>query len=299
MLAVNIEGITKSYDGKQNALDNISLEVPAGEIFGFLGPNGSGKTTTVRILNAILSPTSGKARIFDKDITKDAMHIHRISGVMTESAACYENLTGEENLMFFGKMHGVEEREAQKRAESLLKTLELSDARSKKVGNYSTGMRKRIQLAIALMHNPRILFLDEPTSGLDPETAKNVTDYIQRLAHEKEVTVLLCTHQLKYAQDICTMYAFINNGSILGCGSFDQLAAAKGAKLNLRIRGEGIPSKYGFKAIDSTNFTKAITKDENVSDLLFDILKDGGKIYEAVHEKWDLEQLYFSYVKGE
>lgn len=298
MHAVNIEGLTKSFDGTNKALDNINLDIPKGEIFGFLGPNGSGKTTTVRILNGILSPSSGKATILGKDSATQSLDIHRLSGVMTETASCYENLTAVENLLFFGRMYGISEVELKKRIVDILKRLELFEARDKKVKTFSTGMRKRVSLAIALIHNPQILFLDEPTSGLDPENALNVTKMIKALAEENQVTIFLCTHQLKYAEDICTLYGFINKGSILGFGSFEKLASAKAAKTIFKIRGEKIPDNLQFSHEGDNVYKRSISGDEEASELIYNILKGGGRVFEAVHEKWNLEQLYFSYVKG-
>ncbi len=185
MNAINISNLKKSYDGKTNALNNISLSIPKGEIFGFLGPNGSGKTTTVRVLNGILSSTSGHAEILGKPVNEHNLELHRLCGVMTESSSCYENLTAEQNLIFFGRMHGMEEKLLRQRVDFILKRLELLDVRNRKVKALSTGMRKRVSLAIALIHNPQILFLDEPTSGLDPENALNVSKLIKELAAGK------------------------------------------------------------------------------------------------------------------
>jgi ABC-2 type transport system ATP-binding protein len=296
MLAVNIENLSKSYDGNTKALDNINLNIPKGEIFGFLGPNGSGKTTTVRILNGILSPTIGRASILGKDTIKESLGIHKLCGVMTETAACYENMSAEENLLFFGRMHVMEEKQLKARVEYILKKLELYEVRDRKVKKYSTGMRKRVSLAVALIHNPQILFLDEPTSGLDPETALNVTKLIKELAEESQVTVFLCTHQLKYAEDICTLYGFINNGSLLGFGTFDELAAKKNAQIFLKVRGEKVPDNLGFKYVDNGTYRAAVSGDEAASELIYKIYKSGGKVFEATHEKWSLEELYFSYI---
>jgi ABC-2 type transport system ATP-binding protein len=298
MDAINIDSMSKSYDGTTNALDNINLNIPKGEVFGFLGPNGSGKTTMVRILNGILSPTGGNASILGKDVAKDSIDIHKLCGVMTETAACYENLSAEDNLLFFGRMHDMDERELKKRVEYILKKLELYEVRERKVKKFSTGMRKRVSLAIALIHNPQILFLDEPTSGLDPENALNVTKLIQELAEENKVTVFLCTHQLKYAQDICTLYGFINNGTLLGFGTFDELAARKNANLFLKLRGIGVPDNLGFNYEGNNVYKRSISGDEDASELIHKVLKGGGRVFEAVHEKWNLEELYFSYIKG-
>ena len=298
MNAINIENLRKSFDGQTNALNNINLSIPRGEIFGFLGPNGSGKTTTVRILNGILSATSGHAEILGKPIKENIRELHRLCGVMTESASCYENLTAEQNLIFFGRMYGVEEKLLKDRTNSILKKLELFDVKDKKVKAFSTGMRKRISLAIALIHSPEILFLDEPTSGLDPENALNVTRLIKELSQENEVTIFLCTHQLKYAEDICTLYGFINKGNILGFGTFDELASKKNATLQLKIRGNNISEKLGFLHEGNNLYSKPISGDKEVTPLIHSILTNGGEIYEVVQQKWSLEQLYFKYIKG-
>lgn len=298
MNAINIMNLRKSYDGQINALNDISLCIPKGEIFGFLGPNGSGKTTTVRILNGILSATSGHAEILGKPVKESNLDLHRLCGVMTESASCYENLTAEQNLIFFGKMHGMEENLLKERTNFILNKLELIDVKDKKVKAFSTGMRKRISLAIALIHSPQVLFLDEPTSGLDPENALNVTRLIKELAEENDVTIFLCTHQLKYAEDICTLYGFIDKGNMLGFGTFDELAAKKSASLQLKIRGKNISEKLGLLPEGNNLYSKSISGDKEVSPIIQSILTNGGEIYEVVQQKWSLEQLYFKYIKG-
>jgi len=298
MNAINISNLRKSYDGKTNALNNISLSIPKGEIFGFLGPNGSGKTTTVRVLNGILSSTSGHAEILGKPVNEHNLELHRLCGVMTESSSCYENLTAEENLIFFGRMHGMEEKLLKQSVNSILKRLELLAVRDRKVKALSTGMRKRVSLAIALVHNPQILFLDEPTSGLDPENALNVSKLIKELAQENEVTIFLCTHQLKYAEDICTLYGFVNNGNVLGFGTFDELASKKNASLQLKIRGKNISDKFGMMREENNLYSKSISGDSEVNAIIHSIIATGGEIYEVLQQKWSLEQLYFMYIKG-
>jgi len=192
----------------------------------------------------------------------------------------------------------MDEKLLKERADSILKRLELLDIKNKKVKALSTGMRKRISLAISLIHNPQILFLDEPTSGLDPENALNVTRLIKELAEENEVTIFLCTHQLKYAEDICTLYSFINNGNVLGFGTFDELASKKNASLQLKIRGRNISESLGLIREDNNLYSKPISGDKEVTPLIQSILLNGGEIYEVVQQKWSLEQLYFKYIKG-
>ncbi|WP_291578551.1 ABC transporter ATP-binding protein [Clostridium sp. UBA6640] len=299
MNAIEVRNLTKSYDGINKALDNINFIVPEGSIVGFLGPNGSGKTTTVRILNGILTPSEGEVKIFEHDVTKDQIKIHSLSGVMTETACSYENLSGEENLIFFGKMHGLNNNEIKKRSNELLNRLELEDVKHRKVKAYSTGMKKRISLAIALIHNPKILFLDEPTSGLDPESAENVTKLIKNMTFENKSTVFMCTHQLKYAQDICSLYALISKGTLLGFGSFEELCNDRNFNDSIIIRGENIPNNVGLNKIDRNIYRKHISSDEEVAKLLHNIFSSNGKIYEVRREKPSLEDLYFSYVRGD
>lgn len=299
MKGIYVENLTKTYDGIYNALNNISFQLSEGEIMGFLGPNGSGKTTTVRILNGVLKPTSGNGQILGRDIVKEALEIHKISGVMTESAACYGNLTALENLMFFGSVHGIREIIVKERSINLLKRLELYEHRNKKVKEYSTGMKKRVSLAIALIHEPRILFLDEPTSGLDPESASNVTKFIKELSKENKVTVLLCTHQLKYAEEICSSYGFIDKGNMLGYGTFEELTKRLNCKNNMIIKGEDIYNESGLIETERGIYRKEVNNDEEISKVIHEILNKGGKIYEVYREKMSLEKLYFNYVRSE
>jgi ABC-2 type transport system ATP-binding protein len=299
MNAIETYQLKKSYDGSKLALDQASFEIGQGEIFGFLGPNGSGKTTMVRLLNGILVPSDGSAAVMGKDILNDQTEIHKLCGVMTETALMYENLTGIENLKFFGRLHGMTERVIRESSDVLFKSLELVEARDKKVKTYSTGMKRRLSLARALLHGPKVLFLDEPTSGLDPESAMNVTKMIKQLSIEHGVTVFLCTHQLKYAEEICTLYGFIHNGIMLGFGTFDELLKQKNSSKYLEIRGEKLPLIKSSEVNQEGKLRIPIQSDSDVTMILQDILSKGGKIYEAKQIKWNLEDLYFSFQKGE
>ena len=297
MYAIEVQKLSKSYNRNEYALSQMSFDIPEGEIFGFLGPNGSGKTTTVRLLNGILAPTSGQAVIFGKDITKEQASIHGLCGVMTETALMYENLTGLENMLFFGNMHGMDVADARQRSESLFKSLDLTDSSGKKVKAYSTGMKRRLSLARALLHRPKILFLDEPTSGLDPESAMNVIRMIRQLSAEQGVTSFICTHQLRYAEEICTLYGFIQKGSMLGFGTFSELLHQRNSTKYLEIRGADFPVMKTSELATEDLLRIPIQGDPDVSGILSDILSRGGKIYNAQQVCWDLEDLYFSFQK--
>lgn len=299
MKAIEIDKLKKTFDGREYALDEASLTIPQGEIFGFLGPNGSGKTTTVRLLNGVLTPSGGQATVMGKDILKDQAEIHKLCGVMTETALMYENLTGMENLAFFGRLHRMEDKAIKERGLALLQSFELVEAKDRKLKTYSTGMKRRLSLARALLHSPKVLFLDEPTSGLDPEAAMNVTQMIRNLSVEHGVTVFLCTHQLKYAEEICTLYGFIHKGKIIGLGTFEQLLKQKNSKIYLEIRGEELPEIKSSKKTPEGKLRVPITSDTDVTILLHDILSRGGKVYEAKQVRWDLEDLYFSFQRGD
>lgn len=298
MHAIKIKNLEKSFDGQTSVLKNINLSIPEGEIFGFLGPNGSGKTTTVRILNGLLSMSSGHAEILNNSVAENPKAVHRLCGVMTETAHSYRHLTTEQNLRFFGNMHEMEESLLSERIEYLISKLELREVREQKVQTLSTGMKKRVSLAIALIHDPKVLFLDEPTSGLDPESARNVTGLIKNLATENKVTVFLCTHQLKYAEEICSLYGFIHKGELLGFGTFDELAALKQARVQLTVRGNSIPSNLGFVQSRGGVYAKHVSDDEEASAMITAIVKNGGKIFEAKQQKLTLEELYFMFIKN-
>jgi len=295
MLAITVEKVGKVYQSGTKALSDVSFEIPQGEVFGFLGPNGAGKTTMVRLLNGILNPTAGHASVHGLDVTKQAGEVHHLCGVLTETAAPYESLTGLENLKFFGRLHGMDEKRILSRAAGLLQAMELTEHRDKKVKAYSTGMKKRLLLARALLHEPKVLFLDEPTSGLDPEASANVTAMIGGLVKQEGVTVFLCTHQLKYAEEICTLYGFMQQGELMGFGTFEELLARQGGRTRLVLRGENLPVLAGAEYASGGGMAVPVRDDAEVSEILRNILTGGGQLYEARQERWGLEELYFSY----
>ncbi|HCA42038.1 MAG TPA: ABC transporter ATP-binding protein [Bacteroidetes bacterium] len=287
MNLINVENLCKSF-GDNNVVNDISFSVPKGEIFGFLGPNGAGKTTTLRLLNGLLTPSSGKIIIKNNVLSETTIPgIHSVSGVVTDTAEFYDYLTGYENISFFGNLFGIKSNLLKERSDYLFNEFELLEAKNKIVKNYSTGMKKRLKLIRAFLNNPEILYLDEPTSGLDPEGAKLVNDYIIKQVEKENVTVFLCTHQLKYAQDICSLYGFIDNGSLIAFGTFDELRQKVDDSLYLEIRGKNLNST-------GSDYLKVkINNDADAWKIISEIFKSGGEVIEAKQIKIDLEELYF------
>lgn len=304
--AVTLNHLCKTYADGKKAVNDIHLSLAPGEIFGFLGPNGAGKTTTVKLLNGILTPTQGSCRVYDIDPAAHPEQAHALSGVVTEHAQMYDHLTGMENLLFYGSLFGLAAAECARRSLSLLEQMELADAKDKKLAAYSTGMRKRLSLARALIHQPKILFLDEPTSGLDPQSAQNVHTIIQNLTKEQGITVFLCTHQLRYAQEICTRYGLICEGSLLAQGTLEELRQKSCSGITVKIRASKIPNTlsgakrnlYTQSAPDKHSgqpgeYLLRVQSDSEIPQIARKIIENGGEIYHISATQPSLEELYF------
>jgi ABC-2 type transport system ATP-binding protein len=203
---IETKKLTKKF-GDNLAVDRLDLRVEEGEVFGFLGPNGAGKTTTIRMLTALISATSGSASVMGHEIGHDDDQIRRNVGILTESPGLYDRLSAERNLTFFARLYEVGQPSEQ--VERYLKMLGLWERRHEEAGTFSKGMRQKLVIARALLHEPRVLFLDEPTSGLDPEAAKLVRDFIGDLKEEGR-TIFLCTHNLAEADQLCDRIAVFN-----------------------------------------------------------------------------------------
>ena len=294
MNAVELNELSKTYPDGKKAVDHIRIHLTQGEIFGFLGPNGAGKTTTVKLLNGMLAPTSGSCSIFGTDPGRYPEKAHAYTGVVTEHAQMYDHLTGLQNLIFYGSLFGLRTGESKSRALSLLEQMELSDAKDKKLAAYSTGMRKRLSLARALIHQPQVLFLDEPTSGLDPESAQNVHAMIRRLAEEKGITVFLCTHQLRYAQEICTRYGLIHDGKLLALGTLEELRRQVRSGITVRIKAKGLPAEPLYTAIGKNEYQTTVRSESEIPQIARSIVENNGELYHISAEPPSLEDLYFT-----
>ena len=298
METVTIQNLSKTYPGGKEALKQLSLSLSAGEVFGFLGPNGAGKTTTVKLLTGVLAPSGGQCEVMGVNPNVQPEKAHLLSGIVTEHAQMYDNLTGMENLVFYAAAFGLEQKDGKQRGESLLKELELTEAKDRKLATYSTGMRQRLSLARALLHRPKVLFLDEPTSGLDPESAQNVNQMIRNLARKEGITVFLCTHQLRYAQEICTRYGLIEQGSLLASGTIEELRARVFPSKSLHICASAVPEKLNFIRCGANEFEIKIHDKKEIPDLVRKIVEAGEDIYSVNLTEPSLEDIYFALTAG-
>jgi ABC-2 type transport system ATP-binding protein len=224
---ISTDKLSKYYGkgGEIKAVDELDLEVYEGETFGLLGPNGAGKTTTVRLLNCIIKPTSGTATVNGHDILKEETEVKRVTGLLAESPGLYEKLSAYEFLGFMGALYDVPRNILPERIEELLKLFGLYDRRDYLLEGYSRGMKQKILIAAALIHDPPILFFDEPTSMLDPRAALMVKDLIKTLADSAGKTIFICSHILPVVEELCDRIGIINQGKLIALGTVDELIA--------------------------------------------------------------------------
>jgi ABC-2 type transport system ATP-binding protein len=225
---IEVRGLVREYRKGPRAVDGIDLSIAPGEIYGFLGPNGAGKSTTVHVLTTLLPPTAGTALVGGYDVVKDGPKIRGLIGVALQEAALDPLLTARDHLRLQATLQGVPKHQRQSRAEELLHRVGLADAADRKVSGYSGGMKRRLDLALALVHSPRILFLDEPTTGLDPQSRTAVWDEVSLLRREAGVTVFLTTQYLEEADALAERVAIIDVGKIVAEGTPDALKAEIG-----------------------------------------------------------------------
>jgi len=231
-VVVHTEKLSKYYgkNGEIKAVDELDLDVYEGETFGLLGPNGAGKTTTVRLLNCIIKPSSGTATVNDHDILKEDTKVKRVTGLLAESPGLYEKLSAKEFLEFIGALYDVPNYVLPERITDLLKLFELYDRRDDLLEGYSRGMKQKILIAAALIHDPPILFLDEPTSMLDPRAALMVKDLIKKLAGSAGKTIFICSHILPIVEELCDRIGIINQGKLVALGTVNEIIAETGTK---------------------------------------------------------------------
>jgi ABC-2 type transport system ATP-binding protein len=225
-VTIHIDGLVKRY-GTHTAVHGISLTIGAGEIFGLLGPNGAGKTTTLSVVSTLLAPDEGSVTIAGFDSRRESGRIKAICGFVPQELALYPMLTARENLWFFGRLYGLDGRRLRARVAQVLADVGLTDRADDVIETFSGGMKRRVNLAAALVHEPRVLFLDEPTVGVDPQSRNHIFETVQRLAREG-TTVLYTTHYMEEAERLCDRVAVMDEGRILALGTPAELVASQG-----------------------------------------------------------------------
>ena len=301
---IETENLTKKF-GELTAVDGVSMRVDEGEVFGFLGPNGAGKTTTVRMLCCLLSKTSGKARVGDYDVGKesDSMEIRKMVGLLPENVGLYEELSAYRNLDFYGKLYGVSDAQRRERIENILKLLELWDRKDSPASTFSKGMKQKLAIGRALIHEPKLLFLDEPTANLDPEASKTVRDFILELKKQKR-TIFLNTHNLDEAQRICDEVAILKT-RLIRVGRPDELGESlwgKKTELQLAQVSEAVLAAVrglGLKATVDGN-KLAVDVDDPARqnpELVEAVVQAGGRVQYVTELSASLEDVYLKLVR--
>lgn len=303
------DGLVKRF-GERTVIDDLSFSVREGEITGLLGPNGSGKTTVVRLLNGVLRPNSGSIAVAGLDPIAQGHDVRALSGVLTESADFYRHMSGLDNLLFFGRLYGIRD---EGRSEELLDMFGLGPHKQKPVGTYSTGMRKRLGLAKALLHRPQMLFLDEPTNGLDPEGVRLVLGHIQQLNEQFGTTILICSHLLNQMEAICHRYLFVDEGRLIEAGGLAELRERHRQTIDVEIEVDDVPRGGGNRdggligpatlrsvsdgTIGAHRILCSVESKEEIPQLLATLV-NMTSVYSAHVIEPDLETLYFK-VRGE
>lgn len=310
MSSIETEGLTKRFDSL-TAVDHLSFEVREGEVFGLLGPNGAGKTTTIRIFACLISPSEGSARVGGYDIRRNPMKIRQIVGILTENPSLYERLTAYENMDFFAEAYGLSNvQEKRSRVRELLEFFELWERRNDKVATFSKGMKQKLAIARALVHNPSVLFLDEPTTGLDPESSKGIRDLIEGLSQHEKHTILLCTHRLEDAERLCSRVMILNRGKSVIVGTPNALRDKIAGQFTLQITLSEVNNKIveavrGVKQIGEVNVDNSASKltitledyESTTPKVVRNIVYAGGMILSVNVLRPSLEEAYLKLIK--
>jgi ABC-2 type transport system ATP-binding protein len=303
---IQISSLSRRF-GEKNAVDHLTLDVQAGEIFGFLGHNGAGKTTTIRLLNGILEPTSGQASVLGLDSQTDGPAVRAQTGVLTETPSLDERLTARDNLSFYADLYSVPRLEVSQRVNSLLTEFELAERADEKVGGYSKGMKQRLALARALLHKPKVLFLDEPTAALDPVATRHVHNLVENLARREGCTVFLCTHNLVEAQKLCDRLAVMEHGRLVALGTPSELTRQYVKRLDVELEVDPIQMDLALQTLhevpqlvvsppkrEKELLTMTLAGREAIPELLSVLVQKGLRVYRLAPQEANLEEVYFT-----
>jgi ABC-2 type transport system ATP-binding protein len=303
---IQISSLTRRF-GEKNAVDGITLDVHAGEIFGFLGHNGAGKTTTVRLLNGVLEPTSGTANVLGLDTQTHGPAVRARTGVLTETPSLDERLTARDNLSFYADLYSIPRDDVAGRVDSLLTEFELADRADEKVGSYSKGMKQRLALARALLHRPEVIFLDEPTAALDPVATRHVHTLVENLARREGCTVFLCTHNLVEAQRLCDRVAVMEHGRLVALGTPRDLTRQYVKRLDVDLEVDPTQLDLALQTLkklpelvigapkqEREILTLTLSGWESIPELLSILVQNGLRVYRLAPQEANLEQVYFA-----
>jgi len=232
-IAISIQDLHKSF-GETRAVQGVSFDVRQGEIFSLLGPNGAGKTTTISMLSCLLRPDAGDARVMGHSISTDAMGVKSVLGVVPQEIALYEDLTARENLTFWGKMYGLRGAALKSRVDEVLDVIGLRDRANERVGKYSGGMKRRVNIGVALLHKPKVIYMDEPTVGIDPQSRRNILDSVVALK-DQGMTVLYTTHYMEEAQELSDHIAIMDHGKMMASGTHAELVKLIGQQTRIDL----------------------------------------------------------------
>ncbi len=303
---IETENLTRKF-GSLTAVENLTLQVNEGEVFGFLGPNAAGKTTTVRMLCCLISKTSGQARIgdFEVDSEEDCLAIRKMVGLLPENVGLYESLSAYKNLDFYGKLYEVPLQKRQENIERMLKLLDIWERKDEAVGNFSKGTKQKIAIARALIHEPQVLFLDEPTANLDPEASKTVRDFILDLKKEKR-TIFMNTHNLDEAGRICDRIAILKT-KLIAVGSPEDLErGTSNRKTVVHLESVSDAILAAVKKLSAvknvrTSENKLILDVENPEkdnpELVRAVVKAGGDVQFVTELRSSLEDVYLKLIR--
>ena len=307
MYAIQTDKLTRSF-GTLKAVDRLTLEVPRGTVFGFLGPNGSGKTTTIRLLLGLLDADDGQAQVLNFDVRKQPDEVRARSGALLEHHGLYERMSAADNMDYYGRIWHMSKTERESRIRELLEPLELYERRNEPIGRWSRGMKQKLAVARTLMHHPELVFLDEPTAGLDPVASAALREDLEMLASREGVTIFLTTHNLAEAEKLCNQVGVINHGQLLALGSPAELRSSTSAP-RLYVTGQGFSSQV-VESLRSNSLVSDVRQHNGqvVMDLnditrsheiVTQLVSAGVQIDEVRKEKADLEDVFLRLVEEE
>ncbi|WP_337860320.1 ATP-binding cassette domain-containing protein [Ferroplasma sp.] len=302
--SIETDKLTKIFNGKVTAVDNVSLKIEKGKVYGLLGQNGAGKSTLIKMLTGSLTATSGSAKIAGLDLNKDSMKIRRITGVVPQDFTTDGDLSGRENLKLIADLYDIPKKNALERIETLLHMVDLYDVKDRHADNYSGGMRKRLELACGLMNTPEVLFLDEPTLGLDVTTRENLWKYIRSVQKEFHITIILTSHYLDEVDALANELSIIDHGKILVTGTSDELKKSlKGDIITLKVKNDQefntlkeFPNSLEIKRMETGDIRMKVNNSDEVLPKLMKFLSEKGISPEAISiRKPSLDEVFIEY----